>query len=91
MRAELKSSCIECKFNRSNVLVLKRLSTQTMTLDDLLARPFGTIQDLVALAAQQKPAHPAIILDTAKSNTPGTPSSLVSITYAALNLSLIHI
>jgi acyl-CoA synthetase (AMP-forming)/AMP-acid ligase II len=56
-----------------------------MTLDDLLARPFGTIQELVAYAAQQKPDRPAIILDTAKSNTQGTASSIVSITYAALD------
>ncbi len=85
MRAELKFSCIEYKFNRSVALDLNRLSTTTMTLADLLARPFGTIQELVAFAAQRKPNHPAIILDTAKSNTPGTASSLVSINYAALD------
>jgi acyl-CoA synthetase (AMP-forming)/AMP-acid ligase II len=84
MRADLKSSCIEYKFNRSAARDLNRLSSNKMTLDDLLARPFGTIQELVALAAHQKPDHPAIILDTAKSNTPGTVSSLVSVTYAAL-------
>lgn len=84
MKAELKSSCIECKFNRSAVRDLNRLPNTKMTLDDLLARPFGTLQELVALAAQQKPDHPAIILDTAKSNAPGTVSSLVSVTYASL-------
>jgi acyl-CoA synthetase (AMP-forming)/AMP-acid ligase II len=85
MIAEIKFSCIEYKFNRSTALEPNQLSAPTMTLDDLLARPFGTIQELVAFAAQQKPDHLAIILDTAKSNAPGTVSSLVSITYAALD------
>jgi acyl-CoA synthetase (AMP-forming)/AMP-acid ligase II len=33
------------------------------SLDAALARPFGTIPDLVALHAAQHPAHPALVLD----------------------------
>lgn len=34
-----------------------------MTLAELLARPFGTIPEMVSFAASQRPEHPALILD----------------------------
>ena len=34
-----------------------------MTLAELLARPFGTIPEMVSFAASQRPEHPALILN----------------------------
>ena len=55
-----------------------------MTLADLLARPFGTIQDLIAFAAQQKPDHLAIILDSSKGNEALSAAAIQTMTYAEL-------
>ena len=35
----------------------------TATLSDLLARPFGTVPDMISHAARTRPHHPALIMD----------------------------
>lgn len=34
-----------------------------MTLAELLARPFGTVPEMIGFAASQRPEHPALILN----------------------------
>lgn len=45
-----------------------------MTLAELLARPFGTVPEMIGFAASQRPKHPALILDEG------------SLSYAALDI-----